>query len=240
MNIVDIIIILLILLAGVVGLKRGALKELVMLIGTILVYVIAFNIKNPLANFMMRFFPFFNFLGKIEDLTVLNIVLYQALAFAILAGILLAIFNIIIKTTGIIQKIIDLTLILTLPSKILGFIIGLISGYLYVFIALIIFSVPFGGIPMFTNSNIANHILVDTPILSNSLGGFKNAISDIYTLTDKTITKNEVDKNQLNLSIMDILLKYKVVTSEDMTSLIENTNKLDDVKGLAPLIYHYK
>ena len=39
---------------------------------------------------------------------------------------------------------------------------------------------------------------------------------------------------------MDILLKYKVVTSGDMTSLIENTNKLDDVKGLAPLIYHYK
>ena len=65
MNIFDIVIILIILLAGVVGLKRGVLKELVMLIGTILVYFLAFQFKNPLANFMMRWFTFFDFIGKI-------------------------------------------------------------------------------------------------------------------------------------------------------------------------------
>lgn len=241
MNIFDVIIILIILLAGVVGLKRGVLKELVMLIGTILVYFFAFQLKNPLANFMMRWFPFFDFLGKIKGVTVLNVVLYQILAFAIIASILLAIFHIIVKTTGIIQKLIDLTLILTLPSKILGFIVGLISGYLYVFIALIIFSIPLGGVDTFTNSSLVNRILVDTPILSNSLGGFKDAVRDIYTLTDKTlVSSSEIDHNQLNLSVMDILLKYKVVTADDMTKLIDNTDKLNNVNGLAPLIYHYK
>lgn len=240
MNIVNIVIILFILLAGVVGLKRGVLKELVMLIGTILVYLFAFFLKNTLANFMMRFLPFFDFIGKIEGVTVLNVVLYQVVAFAILAGIFLCIFNIIVKTTGIIQKMIDLTLILTLPSKILGFIVGLISGYLYVFIALIIFSVPLGGVEMFTSSSMVNYMLKDTPILSRTLGGFKDAVFDIYTLTDKVVVENDIDKNQLNLDVMDILLKYKVVTVDDMTYLIDHTTKLDNVDGLAPLIYHYK
>jgi len=142
MNIFDIVIILIILLAGVVGLKRGVLKELVMLIGTIVVYVLAFQLKNPLANFMMRWFPFFDFIGKIKGVTVLNIVLYQILAFAIIAMILLSIFNIILRTTGIIQKLIDLTLILTLPSKILGFIVDLIFVYFFFFLPFFFFPIP--------------------------------------------------------------------------------------------------
>jgi len=240
MNIFDIVIILIILLAGVVGLKRGVLKELVMLIGTIVVYVLAFQLKNPLANFMMRWFPFFDFIGKIKGVTVLNIVLYQILAFAIIAMILLSIFNIILRTTGIIQKLIDLTLILTLPSKILGFIVGLISGYLYVFLALIIFSIPLGGVSMFTSSSMVNRILIDTPVLSNSLGGFREAVRDIYVLTENVATSEKVDTNQLNLRTMEILLKYKVVKSEDMSTLMDKTDKLDHVNGLAAVIYHYK
>jgi len=231
---------LIILLAGVVGLKRGVLKELVMLIGTIVVYVLAFQLKNPLANFMMRWFPFFDFIGKIKGVTVLNIVLYQILAFAIIAMILLSIFNIILRTTGIIQKLIDLTLILTLPSKILGFIVGLISGYLYVFLALIIFSIPLGGVSMFTSSSMVNRILIDTPVLSNSLGGFREAVRDIYVLTENVATSEKVDTNQLNLRTMEILLKYKVVKSEDMSTLMDKTDKLDHVNGLAAVIYHYK
>ncbi len=240
MNIFDIVIILFILLAGVVGMKRGVLKELVMVIGTILVYVIAFQIKNPLANFMMKFLPFFDFFGTLKGVSILNVVFYQILAFVIIAGILLAIFNIIVKTTGIIQKLVDLTLILTLPSKILGFIVGLISGYLYVFFALIIFSIPLGGISLFTSSKVVNYVLVDTPVLSNSLGGFKDAVKDIYALSEKLASGAEGNQNQVNLEVADILLKYKVVTSDDMTELLDHTDKLDHIEGLAPLIYHYK
>lgn len=240
MNIIDIIIILMIMLAGVVGLKRGVLKELVMLVGTIIVYVIAFQIKNPLANFMMRYLPFFDFLGKLKGVTVLNVVLYQVIAFVIIASLLLAVFNIIVKTTGIIQKLIDWTLILTLPSKLLGLIIGLISGYLYVFIALMIFSIPLGGVEVFTNSKMASHILVDTPILSSSLGGFKDSIKEIYDLTDKIVTSEKIDTNKLNLNVMETLLKYKVVSAKDMSDLLEKTDKLDHINGLAAVIYHYK
>lgn len=240
MNIFDIIIILIILLSGVVGLKRVVLKELVMLIGTIIVYVIAFQLKTPLANFMMHYLPFFDFLGKLKGVVVLNVVLYQVLSFAIIASILLAIFNVILKVTGIIQKLIDLTIILTLPSKILGFIVGLFSGYLYVFIALIIFAIPLGGIDSFKDSNMVGQILYKTPVLSNSLGGFKDAVKDVYTLTDKTVEAENVNTVQLNLDVMNILLKYKVVTSGDMEKLLDSTNKLDHITGISELIYQYK
>jgi len=240
MNIIDIVIILMILLSGVVGFKRGVLKELVMLLGTIIVYVIAFRIKNPLANVMMRILPFFDFLGKLKGVTVLNVVLYQVVAFALILGVLLALFNIIVKTTGILQKLIDWTLILTLPSKALGLIIGLISGYLYVFLALIIFSVPLGGVELFTNSTLVNHILGNTPVLSHSLGGFKDAVKDIYSLTENMVTEEQIDTNKLNLTVMETLLKHKVVRASDMTELLEKTNKLDHIAGLPAVIYHYK
>ena len=41
----------------------------------------------------MKFLPFFNFGGIIKGVTVLNIALYEAIAFILVAGILMAILN---------------------------------------------------------------------------------------------------------------------------------------------------
>jgi len=87
---------------------------------------------------------------------------------------------------------------------------------------------------------MVNRILIDTPVLSNSLGGFREAVRDIYVLTENVATSEKVDTNQLNLRTMEILLKYKVVKSEDMSTLMDKTDKLDHVNGLAAVIYHYK
>ena len=162
------------------------------------------------------------------------------LAFFLIAAVLLLLFHILLKATGVIQKLIDLTLILTLPSKILGFVVGIISGYLYIFIALVILSVPLGGVDLFTNSSVVNHILQDSPILSNSLGGFKHAVADIYELTEKTVTSEDINTNQMNLEVMDILLKYEVVSSEEMNDFMNHTDKLDNIKGLEDIIYKYQ
>ena len=45
MNAVDIIIILFILLFGITGLKRGFFKETVLCIGTILVFILAYQLE---------------------------------------------------------------------------------------------------------------------------------------------------------------------------------------------------
>ena len=45
MNVIDVAVVLLILCAGVVGLKRGVFKELVMTVGLLIVYILAFKLK---------------------------------------------------------------------------------------------------------------------------------------------------------------------------------------------------
>ena len=52
MNVIDVAVVLLILCAGVVGLKRGVFKELVMTVGLLIVYILAFKLKDPIANWL--------------------------------------------------------------------------------------------------------------------------------------------------------------------------------------------
>ena len=59
MNIVDVVIVLLILLCGVVGFKRGVFKQLVSTVGFVLVFILAFYLKNPVAEFLSLNLPFF-------------------------------------------------------------------------------------------------------------------------------------------------------------------------------------
>ena len=60
MNIFDIIIVLLIILSGVSGFKQGILKSFVKLVGTLLVYFIAFQLKDKVGIILCKIFPFFS------------------------------------------------------------------------------------------------------------------------------------------------------------------------------------
>ena len=128
MNIFSIIIVLLIIASGVMGLKKGFLKESVVFIGTILVYILSFLLKDKIGLVLCKWFPFFSF----DGLQTLNILVYQLIAFIFIATILFSIATIIFKLTGIVQKLVDITIILTLPSKILGFVFGILEGYINV------------------------------------------------------------------------------------------------------------
>ena len=81
MNIVDALIILIILASGVAGFKRGVLKQTVSTVGFIIVVVLAFYLKNPIAEFLSLHFPFFKFSGSFANVTSLNIILYQIISF---------------------------------------------------------------------------------------------------------------------------------------------------------------
>ena len=97
MNVIDVAVVLLILCAGVVGLKRGVFKELVMTVGLLIVYILAFKLKDPIANWLSINLPFFNFGGDFYGATALNILLYQAIAFIIMFALLMVVFNVIYK-----------------------------------------------------------------------------------------------------------------------------------------------
>ncbi len=237
MNVIDVVIILLIALAGVVGLKRGFFKQVVMTIGTILVFILAFQLKNPIANFMMTVFPFFDFPGKFSGMVVINIIMYQLLAFLLVACILFVVLNIIIKITGIFEKILTFTIILGLPSKILGFIVGIIEGYVMVFIALFFLCQPAVNISIINESKLTDKILNNTFGLTNIVVNMNNTITDIYSLTEDIHEGN--DTNQLNLEMLDIMLKHKVITADSVDKLLDK-GKLTQINGVDSVVNKYR
>ena len=219
MNIIDVIIILMILCAGVVGFKRGFFNQLVMTVGLLLVYIISFKLKNPIANWMSLNLPFFNLGG----LTSLNIVLYQAIAFVIVFSIVMIIFRIILKLTGLIEKILKFTIILGIPSKILGFILGLVEGYIIMFIAVFIISQPFVNLDIVNESKYREPILNSSPLLSNVVSSTNDAIKDIYKVQKNYLDSKNSD--EYNEEVIRILLQYDVV-SNDYIDRLEESGKI--------------
>ena len=233
MNIFSVIVILLIISSGVMGLKKGFLKESVVFIGTILVYIISFLLKDKIGLVLCKWFPFFSF----DGLQTLNILVYQLIAFIFIATILFSIATIIFKLTGIIQKLVDITIILTLPSKIFGFIFGILEGYIVMFLILIILAIPLRNVELFKESTVVTKIMYNSPILSKTLGGVPKTIEDILDVTTE-IQKTDYNKNKVALDIMKIELDHNIISKEDTLDLIER-GKLDKVQGIKSFVKNY-
>lgn len=240
MTAIDIVIILLLIMFGVVGWKQGIIKEAVQLIGMIIILVIAFMFKGELGNIFCKWLPFFNFNGSpLEGMTTLNILLYQVLGFVIIFTVLYAIYTIILKLSGVFQKILDWTIILLIPSKIGGLIIGLLEGYILLFVLLLIITgLPANYTSNFTNSNLVQTIVYKTPILSSASKDVTNSMKDIYVLVDE-VAQKKITTNEANLKTVDIMLKYDLVTPKTVEQLVI-LDKLKGVKGIDAVIAKYK
>ena len=232
-NIFSVVIVLLILLCGVLGSKRGILKELVVIVGTIVVFAIAFFLKDPLASFFCTYLPFFNFKIPLGNLVSLNIIFYQLIAFLLIVIVLRLILQILIDVTGIFSKIINATIILALPNKLLGFVVGALEGYILMFIILNVVAIPMSGSELFMSSGVRQFIVNDTPVLKDCLGGLNYAIDDVLSLSSND------DRNTNDLKVIDIMLKYKVVSTDFMDN-VKETGKLDTINGLDNVINNYR
>lgn len=228
MTVLDIAVLLFLALGAVIGFKKGLIKTLVSLIGIILVIVISFSLKNPIADFMIRYFPFFEFGGNFEGLTALNILLYETIAFIFVFIILSCILGIIINISGIIEKLLNVTIVLGLFSKILGAIAGILEMVAFVYIALFAMSQFNITNKLVMESNVSKAILARTPILSNVTAGSYAAISEIYELHDKYA--NSEDKKAYNIEAISIMIKYNVVKASTVQKAIDdNKLKLENV-----------
>ena len=240
MTAIDIVILLLLIMFGVVGWKQGIIKEAVQLIGMIIILVIAFMFKGELGNIFCKWLPFFNFNGSpLEGMTTLNILLYQVLGFVIIFTVLYAIYTIILKLSGVFQKILDWTIILLIPSNIGGLIIGLLEGYILLFVLLLIITgLPANYTSNFTNSNLVQTIVYKTPILSSASKDVTNSMKDIYVLVDE-VAQKKITTNEANLKTVDIMLKYDLVTPKTVEQLVI-LDKLKGIKGIESVIEKYK
>ncbi len=233
MNIIDILILLVILLFGVLGFQRGFFKQTVIFVGELLVLILAFILKNPIGNWLCLHLPFFDIGGMFKGIQSINIFIYQLIGFIIVAGILSIILSLLITLSGVVEKILKLTIILGIPSKILGFIVGLVEGVVICFVALFLLNQPLINKPEYTESSVAKFILNHMPGLSNAVSPTVNAIGDIYTLT----TDNSITSDEYNAKAIDIMLKYKVVQKELIEELIAK-EKLSGA-GLSEVLSNY-
>ncbi len=238
MNILDIVIVLVLIMSAIIGFKRGAIKEVVSLVGIIIVFILAFSLKGVLGNVLCKWLPFFNFAGNLEGVTVLNILLYQLIAFLIIYSLLFSVYMIVVKISGIVQKLVHMTVILWLPSKVIGAVVAFITGYVMVFVVLLALLIPLKDTDIFKNSKFANYIVYDTPILASSSENISTSINEIYELGED-LSKGDISKNEANVKTMDILLKYKVVSAETARELVV-LDKLDGISGLDKVIEKYE
>ncbi len=219
MNIVDILIIVFLVFGALVGFRRGFTKQLVSSIGLIVIVILAFVLKNPLSALLYENLPFFKFGGIFKGVTALNILVYEVLAFFIVLSILMFIFKILLFVTSIFEKFLTMTIILGIPSKILGAILGVLENFILVFILLYILSLPIFNINGLNDSKLKSGILKKTPILSTQVDKSVKVIDEFIELKDKYESIN--DSNSFNLEALDLLLKHKITTVKSVEKLIE-------------------
>lgn len=222
MNVVDVIIIALLILGGVAGFKAGVIKKLTDFIGMFVVIILAFYLKNYISVIMYENLPFFNFFGLINGIDALNILLYEVIAFLVIFIALLFVLKVVLMLTGLVEKILKATVILSIPSKLLGIVVGVIEMYVYLFLILVIVSLPIFDSSFLKDSKMNNFILNNTPVLS----GVSEEIIDIYGDVYNTIDNRKNKTNeQLNEEILKVLIDKKVVTKESAKKLVDK-NKI--------------
>ncbi len=217
MNILDAVIIVLLLVGILGGIKRGLIKETVLLVGLVAIVVFAWIFRVPVATFLYKNLPFFGFKGLFKDVSVLNILLYELISFLAVFTILSIILVILLKISGIIEKILKATIILGIFSKIGGAIVGFIEGYIIVFIILLIVNQPFINISGIEDSKLSNIILEHTPVMSSSTSKIRSAIDEIHDVSKRYIK----DKSKLNNEMIDIFKKYDIISDENLNYLKE-------------------
>ena len=237
LNIFDVGIVLMFLMFMIVGWKNGVIKELIGFLGIIIVFIISYSIKGIVGNFLCLILPFIKFGGYIKGFTVLNIFLYQGIAFFLVFSILLGLYRLLLKLSKTIQKIVNYTLVLLLPSKILGAIVGLLEGWIMIFVILVVLMVPLKEEDIFKDSTMVNKILYHSPALSKSVSSFTDSVSEIYELSSK-ISMEELEMNEANLQSLDVMLKYKVVNKKTIENLVK-LHKLDDIKNIDSVLNKY-
>jgi len=234
-NIVDIIIVLTIALWGLYGFKRGFIKQGVMTVGTVLMFILAFFFKNPIAEFLSLNLPFIKIPGLLGA-EALNILFYQIIAFVIVVSILEIVLHLLIKLSGIIETLLKFTIIFGIPSKILGFILGVIEGVVIVYIVLVFMSQPLFNLKVFNDSELTPKILNNVPGLSNVSNGIVETFTDVYELTDKYSRTN--DSNGYTRDAIDIMLKHRVIDVDYVDKLVEQ-NKIT-ASGIDNVLNKYR
>ena len=232
MDIVDIIILVVLVAFAIIGFKRGFFKSLISFVGFLIVIAAAYIFKNYLGDIFLLNLPFFEFNSIAGGAVTLNIILYQLIAFIIMLIVFGLVYKFVIAITGLFEKILKVTVILGVPSKIGGLIFGALEGIVIVYLLLFFLAQPFVKVNFLENSTLSKTILNSTPVLSNY------AEDTLMIINEVRETIKVEDGENLNLKIVDLILKRKVTTPEIIQQLVDM--KKIEIEGIEEIINNYK
>lgn len=231
MSFIDGIILFIIVLFALAGFKMGFLYSTVSFVGTIIVVAFSFVFKNYISIILYENFPFIKFAGYFKNISVMNIMFYEVIAFIVTMIILAVILKVLLSVSKFIEKILKATIILSIPSKLAGALVGVLSGYVVVFVLLYVCSLSIFNIPQIQNSKYREPILTKTPVLTNLASDAGAMIKDFETL--KVEYDSSENENDFNLKCLDMFLKYKVISVESVDKLIEQGKlKVDNIESV--------
>ncbi len=237
-TIIDAIVFLVLIMGAIVGFKRGVIQSAVMFIGNIVLITFAWLLKDVVSVYFYTYLPFFKFGGFFEGVSVLNILIYQALAFLVIYVVLAAVLKLLLKITGVIEKLLKYTIVLGIPSKILGAIFGLLESFIILFFALFIMQQISYTKDLISNSKYAERIIVSTPILSRIAENGYNTITEIYELKD---TYKNATSNEINTASLEIMLNNNIIGTDAVEKLIEKGKiKVDNIDELLNRTIKYR
>lgn len=222
MNVADFVIIILLAFGAVEGFKAGFIKKTTDFIGMFVIVILSFTLKNNLSTIMYENLPFFSFGGFIKGIDAINILLYEIIAFLIIFAALYFILRAVLVVTGLIEKILKATVILSIPSKILGIFVGILESYVYIFIVLVILTLPIFNIPFVRESRMVNFMLDDTPILSSMSSEMIDIYDNVYNIV---INRKDKNNEEINTEITKLMIDKNVLTKESARKLVDR-NKL--------------
>lgn len=237
MNIVDLCIIIFILFGALLGFKRGFLRETVEAVGLFAVIVLAYLFKNPLSVILYEKLPFIK-IGILKNVEILNILLYEIIAFLICLILFYIVFKVIAKVSSIIERILTATIILAIPSKIAGAVIGIISHFIFAFVILYILTLTCFNIKVIEESNLRLKIINNTPILSLVVDKSITVIEQFNELRLKANDKS-ISEMEFHYQAMELFLKYNIITPDNAIKLIDS-GKISSFDNYIDLINKYK
>ena len=121
--------------------------------------------------------------------------------------------------TGIIEKVLKATIILSIPSKIIGLIVGIIEMYVYVFVILVVITLPILITSFIRDSKVANFMLNNTPVLSPMSDAIVTTYDDVYEIMKNREKKTD---EELNTEVLGLLIKRNILTKESARRLVDD------------------
>lgn len=200
MNLVDAIIIIILIIGFLDGYRLGFIRSVAGFFGSIIVFFLAWILKSPLANALIKVFP------QLGGNSAVSVLIYHIISFIILLIIFSLIYKVILKLTNVVEKVMDATIILGFVSKMLGGVFGVIKTYIILFIVLFIISIF--NFSFMKTSKINRFVLDKTPLLAPVVEKTWESVKGVY------------EASNIEEALI-VLFENNIITEENMNNLLK-------------------